>query len=288
MLNLFGAKQPVLFLLLCLFAFFASQSHCEEIRDYASLGSPSDVLEARTGETSTSDDKVGIPSIVLSLWKQAARKAPVNNKFIETALDPSKSTIITTGTCYGCTAVAMCSGKTCIMAHFREVNGKVNSWMPGDESDASFEENVEASIEEAMLTYKTKLGESPFAVVFTPDTAKGTFKYKPRIEGAGSIESTILKDFPKASVLNIAYNYNGAKGDFGDDEVWGKIVLEWRGGKTDCAADTSDKSKTSPSVLNLYAEESWHRSFRFDDSGNPVSAASSRCSSPQGTEDVTS
>lgn len=96
-----------------------------------------------------------------------------------------------------------------------------------------------------------------------------------------------MNDFPKASVLNINYNYAGAKGDFGDEKAWGKIVLEWRGAKTDCAATgTSVKPKTGPSVLNVYAEDSWHRPFHFDDNGNPVSAANSRCASPEDTENA--
>lgn len=61
------------------------------------------------------------------------------------------------------------------MAHFKEINGEVNPWLIGAAADESFEANVEGPIEDAMSTYKTKLGSNPFAVVFTPNTAAGTF-----------------------------------------------------------------------------------------------------------------
>lgn len=65
-----------------------------------------------------------------------------------------------------------------------------------------------------MSTYTTKLGSDPFAIVFTSNTASGTFKYKARIEGKGSIDKTTTKAFSQASVLNIGYSCAGAKGDF--------------------------------------------------------------------------
>ncbi|KAL1854428.1 hypothetical protein Daus18300_011447 [Diaporthe australafricana] len=290
MLNLFEAKHPFLVLLLCLFAFFASQSLCQETRDYVSASEASlDVLKARTGSSVTSESsidstKIGIPSIVLSLWKEADKKIPSDNKFLETTLDPAKDIIVTTGACYGCTVVALCSGQTCIMAHFRQDTGGPSAWITTEAgSDEAYELHVSGPIEDTLPHYEEKLGTNPMVIVFAPAGSSGKFKYPKQY----SINEIILKAFPKASILNIGYNYIRSPGDLGDAKVWGKIVLEWRGSKTDCAAtDESPKSKTGPSVLNVYAEESWHRSLRFDETGNPVSAASSRCASPESVENV--
>lgn len=275
MLNLFGKKISALILLLYLFALFISRSSCKSIQPYFPASSASlEVLEARTGTSSKSHDEIEIPITVLSLWRNAAKKVPVNNNFVETTLDPTKNTVITTAACYGCTAVALCSGTTCVMAHFREKNGAICPWVTGAAADESFEANVEGPIEDVMSMYKTKLGLNPFAIIFTPSGPGRIFKYKTRIQGKGSIQDTIIKEFPQASVLNIGYNYARAMVDLGDDEVWGKIVLEWKGGKAACA------EMAGVSVLNVFAEESWHRSFHFDNTGASVTATNSRCTIP--------
>lgn len=192
MLNLLGERHSVLALLLYIFALFTI-TNCEKIQPaFPPSSAPLKDLEARTGSSaSTSSENVGIPGVVLSLWRDAAKKVPVNNKFVETTLDPSKNTVITTGTCYGCTAVALCSGSTCVMAHFKEENGAVKPWLTGAAADESFEANVEGPIEDAMSTYKNKLGSNPFAVVFTPNTApaRSSIRHASKGRAASTIPS---------------------------------------------------------------------------------------------------
>lgn len=80
-----------------------------------------------------------------------------------------------------------------------------------------------------------------------------------------------------ATILNIGYNYAGAKGDWSDDRAWGKLVLEWKGSASSCAGPSS--------ILNVFAEENWWRSLRFDDNGNPVADDKTPCQSQHGSED---
>lgn len=252
----------ILALLFYLLALFPSSSWCANIKTFnATSGGSSKKLGARTGfqnEATHNTEDVGIPGLVLELWRHADKKVPVNNKFVKTTLNPTKNIVLTTGACYGCTAVALCSKTTCVMAHFQENVGKINPWISEEASDMSFEENIEGPIEDIMLENKDNLGPHPFAVIFTPSTANGKLMYRRRISGKNGITDTIEREIPQASVEIIGYNYAKAKADFGDDEVWGKLILEWKGGETK-SAETAGIS-----VLNIFAEESWHRSFHFN------------------------
>lgn len=51
----------------------------------------------------------GQGDMVLSLWKNTQVKVPVNNKFTKFDITPDITRVMTTGTCYGCTAVVMVS-----------------------------------------------------------------------------------------------------------------------------------------------------------------------------------
>jgi hypothetical protein len=51
----------------------------------------------------------GQGDMVLSLWKNCQSKVPVNNKFVKFDITPDKTVVMTTDTCYGCTAVVMVS-----------------------------------------------------------------------------------------------------------------------------------------------------------------------------------
>lgn len=135
-------------------------------------------------------------------------------------------------------------------------------------------------IEAALSEYKDQLSPSPFCVIFTPATAPPTsvFYYPARIKGEDSINDAITQAFTEASILNIGYNYMGAKGDYDDNKAFGKLVLEWKGSASSCAAGGS-------SVLNVFAEDNWWRSLRFDDSGNQVTIQNTPCQSPAGSED---
>jgi hypothetical protein len=135
-------------------------------------------------------------------------------------------------------------------------------------------------IDDAINQYKAQLGTTPFCVIFTPAAAGSTsaFYYPARIKGPDSINGAILAAFPSASILNIGYNYAGAQGDWTDDRAFGKIVLEWKGSASSCAVGGS-------SVLNVFAEDNWWKSLRFDDNGNPVKVDKTPCESPSGSQD---
>jgi hypothetical protein len=135
-------------------------------------------------------------------------------------------------------------------------------------------------IDDAINQHKAQLGTTPFCVIFTPAAAGSTsaFYYPARITGPDSINVAILAAFPSASILNIGYNYAGAQGDWTEDRAFGKIVLEWKGSASSCAVGGS-------SVLNVFAEDNWWQSLRFDDNGNPVNVDKTPCESPSGSQD---
>ncbi|KAE8441022.1 hypothetical protein EG329_006086 [Mollisiaceae sp. DMI_Dod_QoI] len=184
------------------------------------------------------DREPGQGDMVLSLWKNTQFKVPVNNFFVKFDITPDKTVVMTTATCYGCTAVVMCSGlgKICIFAHFRQSNSQYDTWAQGSEQDVDFSINVIDQIEDAIKQDTDQLGPGgPFCVIFTPATAPpgSAFYYPWRIKGAGSINEAITEAFPSsASILNIGYNYQGAKGDWSDDTCFGMLRIV----RQDCAA----------------------------------------------------
>ncbi|KUJ10849.1 uncharacterized protein LY89DRAFT_674960 [Mollisia scopiformis] len=223
-------------------------------------------------------------SMVLNLWENTRFKVPVNNMFVKYDITTDNSIVMTTYSCYGCTAVVMCSapGKLCIFAHFRQENGgKKDTWPKGQSQDVAFAIHVLEPINEAIKLYKDPLVlGGPLCIIFSPGISvpPRSFIYPWRIKGEGSINEAITDAFPSASILNIGYNYPTSKGDWGDDWGWGKLVLEWVGGASSCANGGS-------SLLNVFAEENWWRSLRFDDDGNPVTVDKTPCQSPVGSQD---
>lgn len=134
-------------------------------------------------------------------------------------------------------------------------------------------------IDDAINQYKAQLGLAPICFIFTPAYAGSTsaFIYPKRITGPGSINDVLLAAFPSASILNIGYGYAAAKGDFDDRLAFGKLVLEWKGSASSCAMGGS-------SVLNVFAEDNWWQSLRFDDNGNSVNVDNTPCESPSGSQ----
>jgi len=148
----------------------------------------------------------------------------------------------------------------------------------------SFSINVLDPIDDAINQYKDQLAlGGPFCVIFTPATSQPdatvrSYYYRSRIEGPDSINAAITEAFPSASILNIGYNFMRAKGDPSPDYGWGKLVLEWKGAASSCEVGGA-------SVLNVFAEDNWWRSLRFDDNGNPVAVDNTPCQSPTGSND---
>lgn len=133
---------------------------------------------------------------------------------------------------------------------------------------------------EAISQYEDQLGTDPFCVVFTPGTTppQSVLYYPWRIKGDNSINNAITTAFPSASILNIGYNHTAPQGGWSNDKAFGKLVLEWKGSASSCAVGPF-------SILNVFSEDNWWRSLRFDDNGNPVTAGKSPCQLPAGSED---
>ncbi|KAE9370234.1 hypothetical protein N431DRAFT_468301 [Stipitochalara longipes BDJ] len=248
------------------------------------VGPSSGISSGLKRRTATPEPDQG--DMTLSLWRNSQFKVPVNNMFVEFDITSDKTVVMTSSTCYGCTAVVMCSGlgKICIFAHFRQSNDESDTWAQGSTQDVDFSIYVLDPINNAIKQYKDRLAPGgPFCVIFTPATSQSdptgrSFYYRPRIEGPNSINSAITEAFPSSSILNIGYNYQRAQGDWSDDYAWGKLVLEWKGSASSCAGGGS-------SVLNVFAEDSWWRSLRFDDDGNPVTVDNTPCQSLTGSDD---
>jgi hypothetical protein len=178
--------------------------------------------------------------------------------------------------------ISQCSapGQLCIFAHFLQANGKVDTWV-SPAGDVDFSIFVMGPIADAIKQYKDQLGPTPFCVIFTPGASENlnVFIYRSRITGPNSINGAILEAFPSASILNIGYQYLRASTDWLNDTGFGKIVLEWIGGGSSCAVGGA-------SILNVFAEETWWKTLRFDDDGNPVTVDKTPCGSPSGSQDV--
>jgi len=148
-----------------------------------------------------------------------------------------------------------------------------------------FSINVLDPINAAIKQYHDQLAAGePYCVIFTPGSSQNdatvrSFYYRARIEGPGSINDAITTAFPSSTILNIGYNYMRSLGDMADQYGWGKLVLEWKGAASSCAVD-------GKSVLNVFAEDNWWTSMRFDDDGISVNIDNTACQPPTGAQDV--
>lgn len=215
------------------------------------------------------DQPVDIGTLVKDLWDNASKGNKIaTGQQGSFTLDPNQSNVFTTGECFGCTVVVLCSGKKVVIIHFKEISGVTNNF----QNDAAFLTQVIEPLESVMEANKPTLGQNPIVVIFTPTPMSGGgFIYRSRIEGPNSIEAAIDADFPQPAVTKkIGYKKLQQFDNRFDETAAGKLVVEWKAPNSPCGA-------SGVGDLNIYAEDQWIVEAHFNAAGNPVTKEGTSC-----------